>query len=338
MITARQMIALLQSLNEGDDEQFYAIALQVAATEARRGRIEVATELKSQVDLARSKKHLAPRLETKKSGSVVSFAKPRGELQGLFVTTLPKINLENLSLTSDVAARLKNFVRQQRQREKLREHSRTPKSKLLLIGPPGSGKTFTASALAGELHLPLHALRLDAIISRFMGETAAKLRLIFDQIAIERAVYLFDEFDAIGGKRSTDNDVGEMRRVLNSFLQFLEEHNSTDSPIVAATNHPELLDPALLRRFDDVVIYPLPGPKIVESVLRKRTSHLDSRSIDWTLVAAGGLGLSQAEVVKAADEVVRDAILSGESVLREADLLGALHHRKQLLGLLDSVK
>src|SRR5262249_62234212 len=109
---------------------------------------------------------------------------------------------------------------------------------------------------------PLLGVRLDGLITKFMGETAAKLRLIFDAMTRTRGVYLFDEFDAIGGDRSLPNDVGEMRRVLNSFLQFLEADDS-DSLILAATNHDELLDPALFRRFDDVIRYGPPTPERV---------------------------------------------------------------------------
>ena len=127
----------------------------------------------------------------------------------------------------------------------------------MLIGSPGTGKTMTAKALAKELHLQLHTIQVDRLVTKFMGETSAKLRQIFDLIQEEHGVYLFDEFDAIGGDRSNDNDVGEMRRVLNSFLQFIEQDTS-DSLIIAATNNPKLLDHALFRRFDDVLYYEKP--------------------------------------------------------------------------------
>jgi len=113
---------------------------------------------------------------------------------------------------------------------------------------------MTAAALAGEMNLPVFTIQLDGVIRKFMGETAAKLRLVFDATRTTRGVYLFDEFDAIGGRRTAANDVGEIRRVLNSFLLFLGQERS-DSLVVAATNHPDLLDRALFRRFDDVVEY-----------------------------------------------------------------------------------
>lgn len=102
-----------------------------------------------------------------------------------------------------------------------------------------------ATVLAGELGLPLFTIRLDSLMTKFMGETASKLRLLFDAITQTRGVYLFDEFDAIGSQRGLLNDVGEIRRILNSFLQLIEQDES-DSLILAATNHPEILDHALL--------------------------------------------------------------------------------------------
>ena len=143
-----------------------------------------------------------------------------------------------------------------------------------MVGPPGSGKTLTASALAAELKLQLFTIRLEAVITRFLGESATKLRSVFDQIAHMRGVYLFDEFDAIGGKRSAGNDVGEVRRILNSFLQFLEEPNATDSLVVAATNHPELLDRALIRRFDEIIEYGLPDADAVRDLIKRRLGRL----------------------------------------------------------------
>jgi len=333
MVSARQMIAMLSSLNEGDAEQFYAIALQLAATEARRGRVEVANELQSLVATARSKGEVSLTSDRGRGGKVVvPITRPVGELQKLLVTSDPTIVLNDLVLPTDVRERLHLFVNQQRERDTLRSHGKTPPTRLLLMGPPGSGKTMTASAVAGELHLPLHAIRLDTVITRFMGETASKLRMIFDQISSRRGVYLFDEFDAIGGKRTLDNDVGEMRRVLNSFLQFMEEPNATDTVVLAATNHPHLLDEALFRRFDDIVRFELPDVAMVETFLRNRLSSFETPNVNWKSVAQEGVGLSQAEIAKASDEVIRDLIISGERAVTDASLVKALSHRKRLAG------
>ena len=161
-----------------------------------------------------------------------------------------------------------------------------------------------------------------------MGETATKLRAVFDQIAQMRGVYLFDEFDAIGGKRSAGNDVGEIRRVLNSFLQFLEEPNATDSLIVAATNHPELLDRALIRRFDEIIEYGLPDPDGVRDIVRRRLRKLAGRSLNWSAVAEAAHGLSQGEISRAVEEALREAILSDRKTVDQASLVAALDARR----------
>jgi SpoVK/Ycf46/Vps4 family AAA+-type ATPase len=336
MATARQIIALLSSHNQGDEEQFLSIALQVAASEARRGRKEVADELRRLVDAARQvKEHPAARRSPGGGGDIaVPISRPRGELQNLLVATYPKVRLDDVVLRPELRSRLDRLVHQQRQRDRLREFSQTPSGRLLLVGPPGSGKTLTASALAGELHLPLFTIRLDTLITRFMGETAAKLRLIFDQIASTRGVYLFDEFDAIGGRRTADNDVGEMRRVLNSFLQFLEEPNSSDSVAVAATNHPELLDRALLRRFDDILEYALPDPEAIQSLLATRLNAFRPNQVTWAKVVEAASGLSQADLARATDEVIRSAILRDEKTITTQELIGALQERSVSYGTL----
>src|SRR4029077_8661726 len=128
--------------------------------------------------------------------------------------------------------------------------------------------------------------------------TAAKLRLIFDATSRTRGVYLFDEFDAIGGDRGRPNDVGEMRRVLNSFLQFLEADDS-DSLILAATNHEDMLDPALFRRFDDVIRYGLPTPEQIEQLIRNRLNLFRLEGVDWGSVREAAGGLSCAEIGRA---------------------------------------
>jgi SpoVK/Ycf46/Vps4 family AAA+-type ATPase len=181
---------------------------------------------------------------------------------------------------------------------------------------------MTALALAGELHLPLFTIQLDALITKFMGETAAKLRLIFDQMKSSRGVYFFDEFDSIGAKRTRDNDVGEIRRVLNSFLQFIEEDKST-SIVIAATNHPEILDRALFRRFDDVVEYALPTTRESIEIVRNRLAAFDVKGFEQRL-----RGLSHAELARLSDDAAKTAVLRKSKEILQNDLLRALRSVK----------
>jgi SpoVK/Ycf46/Vps4 family AAA+-type ATPase len=152
------------------------------------------------------------------------------------------------------------------------------------------------------------------------------LRLVFDAINRTRGVYLFDEFDAIGGRRSSTNDVGEIRRVLNSFLQFLEQDDSR-SIIVAATNHPEMLDPALFRRFDDVIEYALPTPSEIEAVFRNKLALFDTARVEWKQVVKAAQGLSHSEVALACQDAAKESILHENEHMTTETLLKAVAER-----------
>ncbi|BDG03541.1 AAA family ATPase [Anaeromyxobacter oryzae] len=319
MATAEQVKALLESHAEGDDERFYAVAMQVAAYEARQGHGRIAQDLRAKIDSALAK-------GAARDSRPVPVAQPRGDLASLLSASYPKARLSDVILDEKTKGRLKRVVSEQRQHEKLRVHALRPRNRLLLVGPPGSGKTLTASALAGELSLPLFTILLDGLITKFMGETSAKLRLVFESIASTRGVYLFDEFDAIGGKRSSANDVGEIRRVLNSFLQFLEQEDSR-SIVVAATNHPELLDPALFRRFDDVLEYTLPTLETAEAVFKAKLALFDTSPVDWDVVLRRAHGLSQAEITLACEDAAKESILRDQEQLTTEVLLSALDER-----------
>jgi SpoVK/Ycf46/Vps4 family AAA+-type ATPase len=328
-MSAKQVLALLNSHIEGDDDQVLSIALQIAAQEARQGRPEEADKLKRLVQKAR---------DLRRAGGLsggqtpIPLARPKGELQALVESAYPKVTLSSMVLSDDIAKRLKRVVRQQQERATLREHGQTPMTHMLLIGPPGTGKTMTASALAGELHLPLFTVRLEALFSRFFGETAGKLRLLFDQIAQTRGVYLLDEFDAIGARRGDPNDVGEIRRVLNSVLAFMEEPNSTDSLVLSATNHVEILDEALARRFDEVVEYTLPDSVCARTIVERRLGKFKFSAKSWVSLDTVLDGLSQGELVRAADSVVKDVILEGTSKVAPEALRDALTNRQALKG------
>ncbi len=162
-----------------------------------------------------------------------------------------------------------------------------------------------------------------------MGETASKLRVVFDAIKSDTGVYLFDEFDLLYSKRAQSNDVGEIRRVLNSFLQLLEKDDS-ESLIIAATNHPDLLDKALFRRFDDVIEYGLPDKQTSIRMIECRLASFKTAGLDWDAIAEASAGLSQADLARASEEAAKNAILQGKEVSTE-DVLFALHQRRHAI-------
>jgi SpoVK/Ycf46/Vps4 family AAA+-type ATPase len=322
MSTARHMIALLKSHLQGDDKEFLSVAMQAAAHEAKLGHGAIAQQLRDLID--ETKRRVAT---TQNRPGQLIVLEPRGELANLLSVQTPTLRLADMALPESLAQRLQRVLVEQRQQKRLREHSLQPRRKLLFIGPPGSGKTMTASALAGELHLPLFTIMLEGLITKFMGETAAKLKLVFDAIRQSRGVYLFDEFDALGAHRTQSNDVGEIRRVLNSFLQLLEKDTS-DSLIVAATNHPEMLDRALFRRFDDVIEYTVPDTGLAEEILKRKLAMFDTAVIDWSCILPEAADLSHAELVRAAEESAKQAVLGGSQRITTEALRSALRERK----------
>jgi SpoVK/Ycf46/Vps4 family AAA+-type ATPase len=322
MSRANQVLALLKSHISGDDQQFLSIAMQVAAHEAHLGHTKVAEQLRELIDKARKKTAV-----TEHKVGPVLVLQPKSELASLLSVSQPEIRLASMSLPSSTRSRLDRVILEYKQQVRLREHSLRPRRKLLLLGPPGTGKTMTAAALAGELHLPLFTLLLEGVITKFMGETASKLRAVFDAMYSNEAVYLFDEFDAIGARRDQINDVGEIRRVLNSFLQFLDSNDSRGL-IIAATNHPDLLDSALFRRFDDVLEYAKPDDDIAHRIMVNRLTSFDLSSLDWQAVLEAARNLSQADLTRASDEAAKNAVLSHLEFISTDTLTIALAERK----------
>jgi SpoVK/Ycf46/Vps4 family AAA+-type ATPase len=189
---------------------------------------------------------------------------------------------------------------------------------------------MTAAALAGELKLPLFTVLYEGLIGKLLGETAGRLRIVFDAVALQRGIYFFDEFDAIGSLRSGSHDVGEIRRVLNSFLQFLDNDNGP-SLIIAATNHPELLDKALFRRFDDVITYSLPAKDVILGILKARLANYSTSQVEWGPILDASQALSQAEITRAADEAAKLAVLADRTTISTDGLLNALEERKRAI-------
>lgn len=327
MTASRHIVALLQSHIDGDDDRFLSVATQLAAHEARQGHGRFAQELRELIDAAKGKEATVAR----RGMGPVPIAQPRGELTSLLAARYSDVRLSNMVLSPELEKQLRRVITEQHQGERLRARGLVPRRKLLLVGPPGSGKTMTAAALAGELKLPLFTVLYDGLIGKLMGETATRLRLVFDAIAVQRGVYFFDEFDAIGAQRAGPNDVGEIRRVLNSFLQFLENDDGP-SLIVAATNHPELLDSALFRRFDDVITYGLPSPEVAKGILEAHLSTFKLDKGDWPRIIAASEGLSQADLARAADEAAKVAVLADSDQIETSSLLAALAERRAAAG------
>jgi len=301
MATADQLKSLIRSHFSDEPERFFTIALQVAAHEAKKGNSALAHEIREIVDKARREKR--PQL--------LKFPQ---DLSGLFISETPDTPKSALVLPPALKDRIERIIHEYRQQNKLKSHGLSHRRKIMLVGPPGTGKTMTARILAHELKLNLYTVQVDKLVTKFMGETSAKLRQIFEVIQQENGVYLFDEFDAIGGERSLGNDVGEMRRVLNSFLQFIENDRS-DNLIIVATNNPSLLDRALYRRFDDVLHYALPAIDERKRLIKNLLGTYITTRFPIEKAAKESDGLSQSEIDRACRDAVKLAILESKKSL-----------------------
>ena len=322
MATAAQIKSLLTSHTRGDDEHFYAIALQVAAAEARRGHQTVADDIRELIKDA--KKRASTNQVTQK---VQNLSTPQGEAGDLLDFVETHLTIQDLVMEDSLRQRVERIIKEQKNLSRLKENDLRPRQRLLFTGPPGCGKTMTAAALANELRLPLFVVRLDSLISRYLGESLSKLRLIFEAAEKHRAVYLFDEFDSIGFTRDATSEVGEMRRVLNTFLVFIEQLES-NSLIIAATNYGQRLDKALFRRFDDLVEFGLPQPTQGREVIKTLLRNVDHQKLSWQKIEVASEGLSYAEITRATEEAVKEMIILDLEKVTNDSLVSALTERR----------
>lgn len=311
MASADQVKSLIKAYIDQNEDRFKTVILQIAASEAKQGHEIVARELKQYADKLMAGKRNIIKLNNSNA---------------MFLMTMPSMKLTDLVVSADIEERIIRILQEFRNQNKLKKYGFCNRKKILIEGNPGTGKTYTASVIAAELGLPLYIVQMDRVVTKFMGETSTKLRQIFDAIEISTGVYLFDEFDAIGADRSLDNEVGEARRILNSFLQFIEQDDS-DSIIIAATNNQKLLDQALFRRFDDVLHYSMPSLGEIQRLFELKLGVFSPDFIPSNLLIEEASGLSHAEIVRVCDDAIKNSILSGNKI-SEKNLSTLLRERK----------
>ena len=310
--TADQIKSLIKAHNDNDNERFRTVVLQIAAYEAKLNHQTFARELKKLAE---------------KSGNVKTNILHFNQTQSnpMLTMSIPSCKLEDLIVSDEIHDRIIRILNEYKNRNKLKSYGMINRRKILIEGKPGTGKTFTASIIASETGLPLYTVQMDKLVTKFMGETSVKLRQIFDSVENSTGVYFFDEFDAIGADRNLDNEVGEMRRILNSFLQFIEE-DSSESIIIAATNNQKLLDKALFRRFDDVLHYTMPTKNEVKQLYRYKLSVYQSSFIPSTKLIEDSIVLRHAEIIRVCDDAIKGSILDDEKIT-ESKLLSLVNER-----------
>lgn len=299
MATADQILSLIRNHLNNDDTQFRKVALQISAVEARSGHAIVARTIQ---ELLNQKKTSL--------GTVRLVSKNKG-IDDLLLQVDTYDDMTSLVLCQELKEKLDRVIKEYLKKETLSKYGLANRRKLLLYGASGTGKTMTASALAKEFNLPFFVVRTEKVVTKFMGETGQKLGRIFDFINEVPAVYLFDEFDAIGSQRGMDNEVGEQRRILNTFLQLLERDDS-DSFIIAATNSIESIDKAMFRRFDDVIEYKLPDREQRLALLREYL--YTAKDLDFSSAEPLFDGMSHAEIKMVCSDIFKESLLNDRKI------------------------
>ena len=299
MATADQILSLIRNHLNNDDTQFRKVALQISAVEARSGHAIVARTIQELLN------------QKKTSLGTVRLVFKNKDIDDLLLQVDTYDDMTSLVLSQELKEKLDRVIKEYLKKETLSKYGLANRRKLLLYGASGTGKTMTASALAKEFNLPFFVVRTEKVVTKFMGETGQKLGRIFDFINEVPAVYLFDEFDAIGSQRGMDNEVGEQRRILNTFLQLLERDDS-DSFIIAATNSIESIDKAMFRRFDDVIEYKLPDREQRLALLREYL--YTAKDLDFSSAEPLFDGMSHAEIKMVCSDIFKESLLNDRKI------------------------
>lgn len=299
MATADQILSLIRNHLNNDDTQFRKVALQISAVEARSGHAIVARTIQELLN------------QKKTSLGTVRLVSKNKDIDDLLLQVDTYDDMTSLVLCQELKEKLDRVIKEYLKKETLSKYGLANRRKLLLYGASGTGKTMTASALAKEFNLPFFVVRTEKVVTKFMGETGQKLGRIFDFINEVSAVYLFDEFDAIGSQRGMDNEVGEQRRILNTFLQLLERDDS-DSFIIAATNSIESIDKAMFRRFDDVIEYKLPDREQRLALLREYL--YTAKDLDFSSAEPLFDGMSHAEIKMVCSDIFKESLLNDRKI------------------------
>lgn len=314
MANAEQLKSLFRAFAERNDATFLKVADTIIAEELAANHHALANDLKKALEQhgASSRSHAVHR-------PLTTMPKDRRNGDTLIALKESRVSQDQIVLQEAPNRKIQRLLEEHRKRDRLAHYGYRAKNKLLFWGPPGCGKTFTAHYVAHELGLPIGIIRLNAVISSFLGDTASHIQRVFDLAAGSPMVLLLDEVDAIAKERDDPNDVGELKRVVNSLLQAMDTFISSESIIIAASNHQYLLDPAVWRRFDDIVHFAMPERDEREQYLRLLLNGIEFQG-SFAHLAKILQGLSFADIQRVTIEAVKTRILQGDTKVRSGDI------------------
>jgi SpoVK/Ycf46/Vps4 family AAA+-type ATPase len=312
---------MLLSFNSGDRDAFINSVQAYIEHDKRMKHAQVAKELEKV--LYERPSDFKPHSERR---FINAIPVPRDSEKGFPLLEIHNCDevIDNLIITGELKIQLEQIIREFKDAEVLASYGLSYKKKVLLCGKPGTGKTFTTKVISSMLNIPLVYIRFDSIISSYLGETASNLRRVFDYIEQGMWVVLFDEFDIIGKNRDDVHEHGEIKRVVNNFLQMLDTYKGT-SILFAATNHQHLLDSAIWRRFDDVLYYELPDTEARIKLFERYIKPLKRQeNIDLLKVSEKTEGVSHADIKMIAEEALKLSIINERNILDNEMLMLAI--------------
>lgn len=318
MARADLLKKLFQCFAVHDDDGFRQTADEIIAEESRSNHHVLAEDLRAILS-----RRNGDAVKSHMPTPMISLPRDSRDAASLVTIREPVATMEDVILDDGTRLRVDRVMDENRSRDRLAAFNLRPKQKLLFCGPPGCGKTLTAEATAHELGLPFALTRVDAVVSSYLGETSANLRRVFDFATANPCVLLLDEFDSIGKSRDDLHEVGELKRVVNSFLQMLDGF-SGQGLVIAATNHQSLLDPALWRRFDEVIYFPKPTANEIVLLVKMLLRGVEKEAFEPSSLARSFKGFAHSEICDVVNGAIKKMVLSGGSVLHECDILEEL--------------
>ena len=309
MATGEQILRLLQAFREHDNLMFHKVAENIIADEVSANHHTLARDLKRALGN-----------QPKKAAELVVLPRDKRNGVSLLNLQLSTVKSDQIILPESTKRKIDRVLQEHQHSGQLERHGYQPKRKLLFWGPPGCGKTLTAHYVAHELNIPIGIVRLSSLISSFLGDTASHLQSVFDAANKTPMVLLLDEMDAIGKNRNDPNDVGELKRVVNTLLQAMDQYHPAQGLVISASNHQYLLDAALWRRFDGIINFPLP---VSEDIAKQLHRLLNGIKTDGRLeqVVNELNGMSFGDIERIVIESIKTMILEERKKLVTSDLV-----------------
>lgn len=319
---------LFRAFRDHNDSAFRKVAESIIADQLAANHHGLAKELRAALGTGSGSK------KSVNSNSLAALPRDRRYGEQLLTIYHEPASTEHLLLEDSTKQRVDRFINERRNAKKLASFGYSPKCKLLFWGPPGCGKTLTAHHLANQFNLKVGVVRLSALISSYLGDTASHLQQVFDVAHETPMVILFDEIDTVAKTRDDSRDVGELKRVVNSLLQAMDTFVAKESILIGASNHQYLFDPAIWRRFDDVVLFPKPSPAIRKRFIQRHLNGVSFKGSADTLVKRSA-GLSFAQVEQVLIEAIKSMILEDRKQLTSQQVTTELKYLQSMMAATD---